>query len=213
MLDSNRYLYVLVQSKECEDLCDDAIQEMIPDGWWLTNKAAKFVLSVKVHRHAGVFMKTPADASKSGTRASIRAKSRERMQEQRAEDRKQRNQSIEVRVEAQKRKLLMEERIAAEHIETSKKTRESASIKNWTANLRSYRTQLKDLELMKDHYVKRHGEDAYEEKYGQLMDKYFDAQAQMDNADVADVTDHVEDNNNDNLDVEEGIDDSEVEIA
>lgn len=213
MLDSNRYLYVLVQSKECEDLCDDAIQEMIPDGWWLTNKAAKFVLSVKVHRHAGVFMKTPADASKSGTRASIRAKSRERMQEQRAEDRKQRNQSIEVRVEAQKRKLLMEERIAAEHIETSKKKRESASIKNWTANLRNYRTQLKDLELMKDHYVKRHGEDAYEEKYGQLMDKYFDAQAQMDNADVADVTDHVEDNNNDNLDVEEGIDDSEVEIA
>lgn len=213
MLDSNHYLYVLVQSKECEDLCDDAIQEMIPDGWWLTNKAAKFVLSVKVHRHAGVFMKTPADASKSGTRASIRAKSRERMQEQRAEDRKQRNQSIEVRVEAQKRKLLMEERIAAEHIETSKKKRESASIKNWTANLRNYRTQLKDLELMKDHYVKRHGEDAYEEKYGQLMDKYFDAQAQMDNADVADVTDHVEDNNNDNLDVEEGIDDSEVEIA
>jgi hypothetical protein len=110
----------------------------------------------------------------------------------------------------------MEERIAAEHIETSKKKRESASIKNWTANLRNYRTQLKDLELMKDHYVKRHGEDAYEEKYGQLMDKYFDAQAQMDNADVADVTDHVEDNNNDNLDVEEGIeegiDDSEVEI-
>lgn len=213
MLDSNLYLFVLVQSKECEDLCDDAIQEMIPDGWWLTNKAAKFVLSVKVHRHAGVFMKTPADASKGGTRASVRAKSRERMQEQRAEDRKQRNQSIEVRVEAQKRKLLMEERIAAEHIETSKKKRESASIKNWTANLRNYRTQLKDLELMKDHYVKRHGEDAYEEKYGQLMDKYFDAQAQMDNADVADVTDHVEDNNNDNLDVEEGIDDSEVEIA
>jgi len=86
---------------------------MIPDGWWLIHKATKFVLSVKVHRHSGIFMKTPADASKGGTRASVRAKSRERMQEQRAQDRKQRNQSIEVRVEAQKRKLLMEERIAA----------------------------------------------------------------------------------------------------
>jgi hypothetical protein len=204
MVNSLRNRYILAQSEECKDLHDDEVKQLIPDSWWLIDKAAKFVLSVKVHRHAGVFMKEPAHAAKGVPREVQRAKSRERKQQQREEDRQVRKESIEVRVDAQRRKLLLEEKIAAEHIETSKKKRESASIKNWTANLRNYRTQLKDLELMKEHYIKRHGEDAYAEKYGQLMDKYFDAQAQTDGVD--------KDDNNNNLGVEEELEDNRVNI-
>jgi hypothetical protein len=49
------------------------------------------------------------------------------------------------------------------------------------------KSQLKTLRAMKDDYIKRHGEEAYDEKYGEYMDRLFNAQDKVDgNADGGD---------------------------
>lgn len=184
------------------------MDELIPDGWWLTDISAKFILTVKVHRHHPLFIAESADAERGPSRNEQRSRKAAKVAEQRAEAKQQRLEAIDNRLDAQKRKLDLEEKIAGEYMLASKKKRETTSIKNWTATLRNCRTQLKDLESMKAMYIKRHGEAAYEEKYGELMDKYFSAEKELQDEGEVDVSNGNDEGSDEVVPDEEEADDS-----
>lgn len=174
------FIFFIFQADQCKELSDDEVDEKMPVDWWLTSPHCKYALTIKVHRHNSCFMKEPADGERGPSRKNQRSKAAERIAQRREEEREDREKSIQIRVDAQRKKFELEEKIANDHIRKN-------SIKREMDTIKICKSQLKTLRAMKDDYIKRHGEEAYDEKYGEYMDRLFNAQDKVDgNADGGD---------------------------
>ena len=114
-------------------------------------------------------MKELADGERGPSRKNQRSKAAERIAQRREEEREDREKSIQIRVDAQRKKFELEQKIANDHIRNN-------SIKRKMDTIKICKSQLKTLRAMKDDYIKRHGEEAYDEKYVEYMDRLFNTQ-------------------------------------
>lgn len=118
------------------------------------------------------------------SRAVIRKKESTRLAAKRAVEAAERDEAVETRVKIQQRNVTMQEAIAKESILSSKKKRETATVKNVEA-------KLSVLEKNKDIFVRQNGEEAYEAKVNELISKMLKAGEESDDDDEP-ITNEVE---------------------
>lgn len=123
----------------------------------------KYILTIKVHRANSEFTAKVSDAPAGLTREKQRKKEAQRLEKTRAEAAEEREEAVASRVELRSRTLEAAEKLASEKILSSKVKRESAKVKLIAKKIAT-------LERYKEIFVRKHGEEQYEEKMSALVD-------------------------------------------
>lgn len=204
----NNYLTLFVsQPLASADKSDDELDFEIPDEFWIEHPACIYILTVKVHRHNTCFTKECADVAVSPppTRAEIRDKAEERKRKKREEDAVEREQAVQVRAAIQERSIRLQEKrakteraMARENILSSRKKRETATVTN-------KQTQMKLLRKNRKVYVSLYGQEAYDNKMGELLTACLAADnVNDDNTNLENSEDEGEDGGEENVPEEDG---------
>lgn len=151
-----------LQPKECNGLDSDDIDAIIPKGFWLYHKACTHILSVKVHRKNQDVITVPAAAPPEMTRKEQRQMKTLKLQKQRKLAAEERDAAVAVRADLKAKEHKIREAMARESILSSRKKRETATIKNASK-------KLKMLKMTKDIFIEKHGEDAWKEEVNKCM--------------------------------------------
>ena len=142
-----------------------------------------------MHHNNEQFTAQCTDVPVGGTRNDIQKKLMQRLEEKRAVNAAERDVAVEQHINLQSR-LKVQEAMARESILSSRKKRESVTVKN-------QKSKLKILQANRELFVKNHGEQAYEDKVNDLLTALLEA-GNKDDPDV--ISERQNNNDNDMLD-------------
>ena len=120
-----------------------------------------------MHHNNEQFTAQCTDVPVGGTRNDIQKKSMQRLEEKHAVDAAERDVAVEQHINLQSR-LKVQEAMARESILSSRKKKESVTVKN-------QQSKLKILQANRELFVKKHGEQAYEDKVNDLLTALLEA--------------------------------------
>ena len=129
--------------------------------YWLED--CKYILTIKVHRANSEFTAKVSDAPAGITRDKQRKKETQRLEKAQSEAAEESEEAVASRVELWSHTLEAAESLAAERILCSK-------VKRKTAKVKLIEKKMAALEKHKGIFVKKHGEEVYEEKMSALVD-------------------------------------------
>ena len=132
--------------------------------------SAIYILTIKVHRHNTCFLKKCTGVKVGGTHNDVRRKSEKRLEAKQAEAAVEQDTAVQVRVQLQQHTLQMQEKRLELDLMMGRESILSSRTKRETAAVENKRKQLKLLQKHKDVYVHKFGQDAYDEKVGELLE-------------------------------------------